>query len=257
MGNGALMVVEKQVAGEIWSNTYGLGLGTAPYNLEPDTAAFVAWGASGPLDGPGLANANAPFATIIQAILNFERRLHDDEVQFVRLYITDGKKNFVGSPPAEVPNAFFTATLNFAATGVNGAANDIMSGLITLLAAKNPASYSTRRGRCFYRMCLNEGTVRAEASGLVDWQGDANRDAWIAAFASHVTDSGLRTHFAGGANLAGGIFLIPHFSRYVPAVGTTPPSGGEWIGGTPISDFVALRPVGRQVRRGRKRKAVG
>lgn len=257
MGAGALMVVEKSVAGEIWSNTYGLARGTPPYNLEPTDADFIAWGASAPLDDIGTGNGGAPYATIIQAILNFERRLHDDEVHFERLYITDAKRNFVGAPPAEVPNAFFTATLNFFATRALGVAGNIESGLISLLAAKNPNTFSHRRGRCFYRLCISEDTVRAEASGLVDWENPGTALVVQGLFQGFVTDSGLNTHMAGEANVAGGLFVIPHFSRFVPAIGATPASGGEWLDGIPIKSFVALKPVGRQVKRGRKRPSAG
>lgn len=251
------MVVDKSIAGEVWSNTYGLALGAPPYNLEPATSDFIAWGAAAALDDAGTGNPGAPYATIIQAILNFERRIHDDSVHFERLYITDGKKNFVGDPPAQVPNAFFTATLNFNATGLIAAAGDVITGLVSLLAAKNPSGFSQRRGRCFYRMCLPESSVRAEASGLIDWQSDAAAAASQAGFQNNLNASGLPTHFAGAANVAGGLFVIPHFSRYSPAVGALPPSGGEWIGGTAIASYVALKPVGRQVKRGRKRPALG
>lgn len=257
MGVGALMVVDKSVAGEVWSNTYGLALGAPPYNLEPDPAAFIAWGAAGDLSAAGTADVAGGYATIIQSILNFERRIHDDEVHFERLYITDGKKNFVGSPPVEVPNAFFTATLNFNATHDAGVTGSIATGLVSLLAAKNPSGFSKRRGRCFYRVCLSASVIRTEATGLIDWHDDASRAAVVAQFTASVTGSGLDTHFAGAANVAGGLFVIPHFSRYVPAVGTNPATGGEWLDGTPIASFVALKPVGRQVRRGRKRPALG
>lgn len=257
MGAGALVIVDKSYSGEVWSNTYGIGLGAAPYNVEPADADMVAFGASGVFDDAATANAASPFATVLHAILNFERRMHYATVQFTRIYVTDGKRNFQGTPPAEVPNAFFTASLSFFGLVTAPAAGVALSGLVSLMVARNPTGFSKRRGRAFYRLVMDDTYVKAEASGLIDYT-----DAAVAALADSrvqtaLTGSGLSNHFAGGSAVAGGVLLVPHYSRFVPAHGTTKATGGEMINGTPIASMHAIRPAGRQVKRGRKRPALG
>lgn len=256
---GALVVVDKQVAGEVWSNTYGIGLGAGPYSVQPADADMIAFGAGGDFSDTATANTASPFADVLHAIVNFERRIHDDEVQFQRIYVTDGKRNFDYSttPPGEVINSYFTASLSFNATGNVDVEGGVATGLVSLLAAKNPLGFSARRGRCFYRLCLNDSEIAAEASGLIKFASLTMQTQAFARFNTALTASGLANHFAGGSAVAGGLLLIPHFSRFVPAVGTTRAHGGEMIGGTAMVGFVPIRPVGRQVKRGRKRPALG
>ena len=95
MSNVGLVVVEKEYAGEIFSNTYALVNGA--FSEEPltneDLDAFVGAADIGFTtsntnpSNPGFMGATSPLA----AILAFDRMVTDRQVLYRRLYVSDGK----------------------------------------------------------------------------------------------------------------------------------------------------------------------
>ncbi len=243
MGIG-LIVVEKQLAGEIWSNTYGFRVG-------PDSGAALTETdiqAVG-FEVPVLATNTDPNDSVnyrgdeflIHSIIGFERLIHYSTVEFVRIYITDGKKN-----PLPLNSVFATIDVNF--NGLRGFSSSTSSlpGTITLQVNRVPAGIGILRGRLFYRAVLRDEDVSFGAARTVDFRDSTTRTTYENLIANNVILSSLVNYLNTGTQPNPGLGI----PRYGPD-GT--PEADQLISMNDVGSLVVRNVVSRQVKRGRRR----
>ena len=242
MGYGLVTIV-KSYEGKEFANTHGIRMGgsdAAPLSNQ-DLADAGGGGiftnaTTDPAD-PGYLGATF----ILHAIIGYERSMLYDSVQFVRLEVTDGAPNDEGS------TVFLSQTLSFAGlrTGAGGDAN-IAPGTITLQVNKEPATFSQRRGRHFFRGALLDAHVRIGGQTLVRFTDDDVIDAFVALLNGAVSLSSLSDFFAAGSQASTALYSIP---RYGPK---DSPTENQLVGTTPMSRFTIAKPSSRQANRGRR-----
>lgn len=239
-----LIVVEKQLAGEVWVNTYGcITNGVNTGDLQESDLQLI--GALSPLT---LNNTNPSDPSylggtfLVHAIMGFERRLHWVNAEFVRLYVTDGKKQ-------ELPlrGEFVTVDINFNGLRTNTSGQHPAPGSVTLQVNRVPASPGVLRGRAFYRAVLFDEEVGVGSTRLVDFVSIAARTNMEALVNQQITESLLDRYFFGGANADTQQLAIP---SYVPQ---GQPNEGQLSTANVIRNLVVRNVVSRQVKRGRRR----
>lgn len=243
MGIG-LVVVEKQLQGELWSNTYGFRVG--PDSGAPLTETDIqAIGFEVPVLGTNTNPADTPNYRgdefLIHAIIGFERLLHYDSVEFVRIYITDGKKN-----PLPLNSVFATIDVNFNGLRQFGTGISSAPGTITLQVNRVPAGIGILRGRLFYRAVLRDEDIGFGANRTVDFSSPTARTTYENLVANSVIGSGL-INFLNTGTPPDPCLGIP---RYGPD-GT--PEADQLISVNDIGSLIVRNVVSRQVKRGRRR----
>lgn len=243
MGIG-LIVVEKQLAGELWSNTYGFRVG--PDSGAPLTETDIQ--AIG-FEVPVLATNTDPNDTVnyrgddflIHSIIGFERLFHYTGVEYVRIYITDGKKN-----PLPLNSVFATIDVNF--NGLRAFSTGVSSapGTITLQVNRVPAGIGIIRGRLFYRAVLRDEDIAFGSTRTVDFRDTTTRTTYENLIANSVVSSGLVNYLNTGTP-PDPCLAIP---RYGPD-GT--PEADQLISVNDVGSLVVRNVVSRQVKRGRRR----
>lgn len=247
-----LVIVEKEVSGEMFANTHCVITNAAPNAavVDNDLLLIGANGSFTSTDTDGSAAAEG----FLQAVLAFERLMMYPIVTFKNLYVTDGKRNFTSSG-APVANHFFTTALDFAGLSTKQAPAGDLSlsvnpGAITWQVNRNPMGFSNRKGRMFFRSALLEAETRIAGPKLVDWSNTSVRDIAAAWLVTQVGVSNLDDYIKDGASVATVQYAIPHYQRVTAGAIRE----GELIGATPVQGFTSVGPVLRQVKRGRKEK---
>lgn len=154
MPNMFLVVIEKEYAGEVWSNTHAFTV--MPETAEVTEADLVKVIGEGLLSGITDAKTN-PYdeseqfvgsVSPLGSIIAFERLLHFEPVQFKRVYITDGKQ------PNDTTPVFATFPVNFGGL-VPLPIGDVIAPLTNVLQIDRvPYGFSSRAGRMQLRACL-------------------------------------------------------------------------------------------------------
>ena len=240
MGIG-LVIVTKEIDGEEWSNSYAVIVNDEPY-APLAIADFPVIGVGQTYSADTTNPTNGAYIGedyVLAAILGFERSIHYDITQFVRLDVNDGRKE---------TQTFASIPLNFAGlrTLSGGASESIAPGTITLLVNKVPYGYSVRSGRSFYRAALLDTWVRFSGRGGVDWADAAQRNTLQGDIDIAFSGSSLDAFAGTGANVATQAIAIPH---YFKADTATP---GELESASVIAGFAVQRPTSRQMKRGRR-----
>lgn len=243
-----LVIIEKELNGETWTNTHAFGTGgdTALTSEDMDAIGVPEVQAGGlpALGGAGYDPATGKF---LSALLAFERYLTFSPINYTRVYVTDGKINNIADP-----NAFAVATLGV--TGGRSLAADspdtIMPGNVTLQINRVPASYSVRQGRMYMRGVLTDSAVKFAGRGGVAYTDNSTADVYRTLLQTALAGSGLPRFFGAGSTTV--FYAIP---RYVtePLLGVQ--REGQLDSVNAIGSLVVLGPVSRQMKRGKKRKA--
>jgi hypothetical protein len=241
---GALLTVVKEVDGEYFSNSYAIGVGDFEADLtEADLTAMIDVGTVGADQTPAVS------PKVVNAIVDFEMEIMPAFVNFHSILVGDGRNTEEGP---DAVSLFYSKRLSIHGNRYPlGSQSDICPGNIALLVSKVAGGFSTRPGACQYRLVLPKTWVLAQGLGLVDWADDATKVAAQDFIDDALAASGLSTHFAGGANVAGGVVGIAH---YQPESDPPAFSDGNLIGLTPIVGLNVIKPMSRQVKRGRKEK---
>ena len=239
-----LVSVQKTFMGEDWINTYAVSTNN---DLTPgfgdDYLAALLAGKETISDGfttPGDA-LYAGGNSALFALIGFERLLHFNTVEFTRVYISDGKNN--SQSPGNKFAVFDTSFNGLRAIGSEGPA----PGSICLQVNRVPASYSSRRGRLFYRLVVARSQVGAGANRLVDFATPAVRTLYESLVRDCLDASFLAEFLSAGPQAQQQALAIP---KYVP---DNLPGAGQLDGGTPVADLIVRNIVPRQVKRGRKK----
>jgi len=238
-----LVVVKKNINGEDFANTYGIMLGDDAVPLtEADLAAMV------DLPTLGADQTIAVSPKIINAIVDFEIALCYSPVQFMNVYVTDSRNTTQGGDPTTI---FLSKNLNVVGNRAVSAGDALAPGSIALMINRAPGGFSARQGRLLMRGALQRSAVGVGGPKLVGWADSTQSGAYNTAFLNAVNTSGLGTHLVGGSNVAGGVLGIPHYQK-----ASTPPAitDGNLIGMTPVASLAMVRPISRQVAKGRKEK---
>ena len=248
MGIG-LVIIEKEYNGESWSNTHAFSTAGGSLLIDSDMVAIgidqVQAGTPAALGGAGFDPATALF---VSSLLSFERALTFTPINFTRVYVTDGKINNILDP-----NAFAVATLGVQGLRTLGGETevDIIPGNVTLQINRVPAGFSHRQGRMFLRGALEDGSVRFAGKGGVAFTGVPIADGYRSLLAATVAASGISRFYGAGA--AGLVYGIP---QYVTTALIGVQRKGQLNHVVPIGSLVLAGPVGRQMKRGKKKKKV-
>lgn len=243
-----LVRIVKEFAGEEWEQTYCVqaGASTDPGFSEDDWD--TATGAVGsftdantkPTDGTYLGGSS-----LIHALIGFERTIHYNAVNFVRVFAWDGIAN------APDDSTFTTAPLGF--TGLRtlpgGGLPDVAPGNVAWLIAKRPGDFGVRSGRASYRLCLADYEVKPAGKRLLDWTSNTEKTAAETRLSDAVADSLLGEYMIEAEIGDNAVLAIP---QYWPD--TAPLFPGSLRGSHKCNGLVSRYPQSRQVARGRKRK---
>lgn len=244
---GALVIVNKEAGGEQFSNTHALYTGDPA--VIPSDANLTAWGAGSDL-GDVATNGSLAAENPLQAIVTFERLMHYDDVNFLSIYVTDGKRNRILG--LNQPNAYFTAALSGKGlVGGTEAAETVVPGNITWQINRNPTGFSARKGRLFLRLCIADSDVKFGGPKLLVWTATTSADGFRTRLSNGLVTSNLSSYFVGGANAATAIYGIPHYRTFA-GPGTALGELETVIG---CASMASVGPAARQVKRGRKRAA--
>lgn len=243
----ALVEVEKTFGSHTWSNTYGvvIGAGTGiPGNTDLDAIGAAAQITAANTSGTGAL-------TFLQRLVYFERQMYDANVFVTGVYVTDGKKAKVN------PAATVYATQAFSVAGqraVTGAPNTILPGNVTLLIHRNIAGYGHKPGRLFLRACLSETDVKVGGPKMIDWTDQTVAASYGTTLGFAISNSLLNRHLQGGADATVAVLALPIYATTRTASLLGQPVG-SLVDAIPVNGMSVAYPVGRQVQRGRKRKA--
>lgn len=238
-----LVVTEKEVNGEIWSNTWGVGFDIGQVG-GLDEASLIALGALIPFTDAttNIGNGGYQGSThLFHAILGFERQLYPTFVNFARIYVSDGRRNSITAEPL-----YLSVPLDF--QGLRSVSQDAtIPGGLTLMVNRIPGQLGVRRGRLYLRSVLGDGDVRFAGNRLVDWTNATVRTAAETLVAGAIANSFLDNFFVSEPNPTEQQYLcIPQFE-------TEGINSGTILDVSPVSGLTVVRPVLRQVQRGRRR----
>lgn len=242
----ALVIIQKSYQGDDWENTHCVGIGP-DYTGEPSDVFLSTIGCGSTLDAT-TTGGTAP-TNFLQRLLRFERGMHKTAVTITKVYVTDGKRNRLGN------TEYFTQILSLACLDTAPTPPDeIAPGSITVMVNRNPAGYSHRPGRMFFRGMLRESDITFGGPKLVTWQNSTQQAAFSTTLAAVVGSGGsnLASHFNGGTNVAGGVYCIPHYKRTVPTP-AKPNDEGSLIDAYPVASLSNGGVAARQAKRGRRR----
>lgn len=242
----ACVVVHKQFGGKKWSNTHcvaiGSGLAGEPTNVDLTTA-----GAGSTLDA---TTTGASPTNIIQAIVAFERLMHQPDVSFTDVLITDGKKNNAQG----TQNSYATMAMsNLPGLLSSGTAQGavVEPGAITLLVHRNLYGFGHKPGRLFLRGTLLEGNVQIGGTRLI-MMDTGSAGIWAGLLSTAQAKLTPYFHAVPGANDV--TYCLPLYMTPKQHIANPTVPVGELWGALPVSGFSLVGPVVRQVQRGKKKK---
>jgi len=246
-----LVIVEKEFSGERWSNTHCLR--TSLLNEQASDEDMIAIGAGSPLTAATTDAAPATVHNPLQAILSFERQMHRGSVQFVNVYVTDGKRNFDANGNPVPGNVFWTSGLAFSGLQPSPADGVMAPGAVTLMVSRNARGFSSRKGRLFIRGLVTETEIRMAGPKLLDFQDAASRASYENILAAAVTNSDLAGLLDVGGTPDFPDYAIPEYERADPTA-IPPVKGGQLIDSHGCAGLTVAGLAIRQVKRGRKEK---
>lgn len=248
----AMVRVTKDYFGEKWDNTYCVGCTQDPatFNGSPgftaDDLALYAGGEQS-YEDYNTDPSNGSYrggASILAAIIGFERYLTDHNITFDALHISDGLYN---------TTAFKTYSLGY--NGLNttsaGGASYIAPGNVTLMLPRNAAGVNSKGGRAFYRGVLYDEQVDFRGYKLVGLtDAVATRQEVLTASGTGTTGSKLDLYFGAFGDGRLTRLFVPHYHKLLIEGKTHQElhTATAWVGwGNPSARS-------RQVMKGRKRK---
>ncbi len=244
MAQIALVVIEKQFLGELWTNTHAVAVPDlspplATDGLEAITAGFTAFPDA--LTDPDNVLYGGS-GSILVALLGFERKMMGTQIQFTRMYVSDGKTPGAGT------GAFATFPLSFFGLGLDVGDPELAPLSIILQVNRVPLGFSTRTGRMQLRAALTKDEIEA---GQID--GVQILPAAVSGVTSRLQDavnaSLLDSYFSSSlGSIPEVAYGIPH---YAPASAGS--AAGSITDYSPVTDFVMKDAASRQVQRGRRR----
>lgn len=258
MGQG-IVVIEKELSGESWSNSYAFTTGAPGVLAGGDIESLTAAGTfTADNTVPGSFGTEAPAAEeFLYRLLAFERGIHHASVRFTRMYISDGLQN--ASPTDVGPLASVFAVFPLIFNGLrkpNFQQQEIAPANVALRATRAPAGFSQRAGRVWYRGSLLEAEIRFAGRGGLDWTDGSLQQGYVSDFDAALAGSGLPAYFGDG--VAGGILGGATYTGIpVRLKGTQlpPMDAGDLVAVAKMDALVPVKPSARQVFKGRKRKA--
>ena len=242
-----LVSITKEYEGEEWSNVYGVitdgptsevGLQLDDWNTASDGNFPINTGST----TPGAPSFRGD-TSMIHALVAFERQIHFDAVNFVRLFAWDGLEN-----PEESSN-FIAVPLAMTGVRENQGAGTEVPGNVAWMVAKQAANFGWRSGRSFYRLCMVDADVRAGGKRLLDWNSAASKLAYNDILSNALVASNLNLYASGGASAGTAMLGIPSYHpRNTLLEGQLRDVGA-------VLTLANRHPVSRQVQKGRKRPA--
>lgn len=242
----ALVTVTMRVDGEEFSNTHAVAA-NGGYDTPIDEGELNSIGASASfLDGATDPTNVADYlgATyLLQAIVGFQRLLAGPWVQFVRLYVTDGRRNDGGNV------VFFTTALSGAGLRDVGLSDetDAAPGNVVLQVTRQPTGLSARVGRLQLRGVLLDVEVRLGGPKLVDFTSDATRTLISLLLTDALNTSELAEYLAGGSQaVEGSEYALPSYGA------ADTPMENQLVLVRPVRRMLVAGVRSRQVSRGRR-----
>lgn len=240
----AVVIVHKTLGGHKWSNTHGIRIGTGS-TPGLSNADLVTAGASTTLDA---TTTGASPVNIIQAIVAFERLIHNPDVLFTDVLITDGQPNV----PGGTTNQYASMTMsNLPGLAGTAGGTALEPGGIAWLIHRNVVGFGHKPGRMFVRGALVETSVSVGGPRMIQFEG-TSAASWTTQLAT--AQAKLTAYlYGGGSNATAGyglpIYMTPkgHITQPTVKVGTL-------VNMLDVSGFSSVAPVLRQVQRGKKRK---
>jgi hypothetical protein len=243
--NVALLVIEKTMAGEVWSNTHALANGTGAIGTLTDGDIVAMLG-----DATALTDANTNPASesyigalsAIATVIGYERIAHSTFVSFTRLYLSDGKT------PGPATGAFASFPLAFQGLHtLGGTVDDVAPLNVCLQVNRLPSAFSRRPGRLDLRGAINKANIKPASHDGVAILTSA-KPTIAAEFTSYPDTSGLTDFLtAFGAEPATVRYVIPRYSRTVGL------DFGKIAGFTECLTLQLGDAVSRQLPRGKRR----
>lgn len=244
MANIALLVVEKEYVGEVFSNTYALSANdptTAPFT-EQDLIKIIGtvpndWDAA--TTGTGAPPVGFPQSAVASCVA-FDRMMTFDAVRYRRAYLSDGK-TVSGSTP-------LFATFNLSFGGLAGSSMINIAPLsLALQVNRNPEGYSSRSGRILFRGALAMNDVEPAPHDGVQLRPDAV-GRMRSRLADAVNNSGMLSLLSFD-NAEDVQLVIPHYNNVAGSA-----QFGTIVGGTEVLSLTIGDAISRQVPRGRRRR---
>lgn len=240
MGLG-LITITKTFGSASWTNVHGFRVtDDGPLSVEDMVVAGVndiITADTTDVRGNSLSLAGVK---LLHTVISWERQILDDNVFITRIYVSDGLK------PAPGENSqFFTVDVNLPGLVNIGIGTSLASGPIILQVNKNPAVFSRRVGRGFFRAALADTEIAFGGEKLITWrstQAEANVRERVAVA---TTESNLYGYL-GLSPLSSIWYGIPQYQ------GRCEPTPGALRSFIPITSLEAVRPSIRSVSR-RKR----
>lgn len=207
----ALITVTMRSDGEEYSNTHAVA-SNGGYTQPIDEGELVSIGANlsftDTSTDPSAGGLYFGESALLHAVVGFQRLLAGPWVEFVRLYVTDGRRNDGGS------TVFFTTALAGAGLRDVGLADatNAAPGNVVLQVTRQPTGLSARVGRLQLRGVLLDTEVRLGGPKLVDFTSGATRDALGTLVSASLTTSFLDLYLSGGSQaVEGQEYALPSY----------------------------------------------
>lgn len=259
MGIG-IVIVEKELNGEVFSNSYPFQAGDAGLLSNANIESILPVGQTFTEQNTRFNGAGYPVdgATLAQAVVAFDRGISFRTVQYRRVYITDGQENSAPSDVGPLSSVFAVFPLNF--TGVRFLTDasvldeQLAPGNVALMVNRQPLQFSQRAGRIYVRGTLLDSEVRFAGTRGLDWTNATVQSAYGSYFQQVMTASRLEAYFGDGE----GAFLpgsgtFTGIGKRRKGVVVPPLDVGDLESVVKIATFVPFKPIGRQMQRGRRR----
>lgn len=243
----AEVIVHKTMGGHKWSNTHAIRWGAMSDNNAPADADLTTAGAASTFTD---ANTSSAPTNILQAIVAFERALHQAAVTFSDILVTDGKSNSGTTPSTVYASVSLPALVG---RGGSSPAANVVAGGITMLVHRNIVGFGHKPGRLFLRGCMVDGQVMVGGTRMVQFEATAQADLTTLLATAQ---GSLTPYLTGGANHATVSYVLPiYVTPKQKLANPALPKVGTLVNALDVSSFSLVAPVLHQVQRGRKKKA--
>lgn len=246
-----ILYVEKIYGGKKWENSYAFATDGDVFSTLNDAslddigmnADFTSLTTN--VDDSGYDEATS---TLVQSIIAFERKMHAPFITINKVYASDGLKNSSITDIGPLHSVFAVRTVGKAGLQT-GLPSDFSPGVVALRAIKSPLGYSVKSSGNYYHGILTDNFVAMQGIEVTGWTSPDMQAVMLASWNSALATSGL-DKFIGDSENPVFIGIGKHYNYTL-----SPVDKGDLQSVARLASFAPDQPVGRQMRRGKRRSA--